>query len=150
MFTHRHDAELRALVRRDLLPRHQVGVMLVWRHDYLVALADVLLRPGVRHQVQRLGGVARPDYLLRVFRAYEARYLGASAFIELGRFLAERMNPAMDIGIGTFIVVNQSLNDLARLLGSGGVVQIDQGFAIDLPGQDREIFPDFPRVEHFE
>ena len=48
-FEHGQDAQLRAGVPRDLLPRDEVGVVFVGGDDYLVSLADVLPRPRVRH-----------------------------------------------------------------------------------------------------
>jgi hypothetical protein len=69
-----------------------------------------------------------------MFSADEASDLSARVFVELRSLLAEGMDSAMNIGVGGFVVVNQRLYDLTWFLGRGGVVQIDQRLAIDLPG----------------
>ena len=60
----RNHAQLRARLRRELLPRHDVGVMLEVRHDDLVALADVLHAPGLGDQVDAFGRAAHEDDLV--------------------------------------------------------------------------------------
>ena len=55
------------------LPRDEVGVVLHLGEDDLVAAADVLAPPRVGHEVDRLGGVAREDDLVRVRRIDEPR-----------------------------------------------------------------------------
>ncbi len=45
----------------------------------------------------------------------------------------------MDVGVVLLIHPGQGLDHLARLLGRGGAVEIDQGLAVDGARQDREI-----------
>ena len=61
---HRDHAELRALLGGELLPRHDVGVVLEVREDDLVARAEVGATPALRHEVDRLGRAAHEDDLL--------------------------------------------------------------------------------------
>ena len=60
----RRDAQLRALLGAELLPGHDVGVVLEVRDDDLVALADVAPAPGLRDEVDALGGAAHEDDLV--------------------------------------------------------------------------------------
>ena len=147
-FKHGQDAQLRAGVPRDFLPRDEVGVVFVGGDDNLVPLADVLPRPRVRHEVERFGGVARPDYFLRALRADEARDFGARPFVAVGRLLAERVDAPVDVGVVAFVVVHNRLNDLPRLLRGGGVVEIDQRLPVHLAREDGEVRADFLRVVH--
>src|SRR3954470_5765318 len=51
----------------------------------------------------------------------------------------------MDIRVVFFVVAAQPVDDGAWFLGCGGVVKIDQGMAVNLLVEDREIVPDrFP------
>ena len=49
----------RARARADLLPRHDVRVVLHRRDEHLVARAEILVAPRPRHEVDRLGRVSR-------------------------------------------------------------------------------------------
>ena len=60
----RRDAQLGALLGRELLPGHDVGVVLEVRDDDLVALLDVAAAPGLGDQVDALGGAAHEDDLV--------------------------------------------------------------------------------------
>src|SRR5690242_15542568 len=49
------------------------------------------------------------------------------------------MNPAMNIGVVVFVVMNKRINYRARLLRSGRIIQINQGVPVNLLMQDREV-----------
>ena len=53
--------------------------------------------------------------------------------------VAQFMDAAMDIGVVVLVVMHERVNDRARLLGGGGVVEIDQRLAVDFLVQNREI-----------
>ena len=57
----RRDAEARALLGAELLPRDDVGVVLEPRDDDLVAGADVAAAPALRDEVDSLGRAAHED-----------------------------------------------------------------------------------------
>ena len=61
---HRRDAQPGALLGAELLPRHDVGVMLEPGDDDLVVLADVAAPPRLRDQVDALGRAADEDDLV--------------------------------------------------------------------------------------
>ena len=56
----------------------------------------------------------------------------ASVFVSLGGLLAQVMHATMDVAILVQIIVALTLDDVQRFLRSGGIVEIDQGLAVDL------------------
>ena len=57
----RHDAQLRALLFAEHLPRHDVGVVLHGGDQHFIARADMRAAVGLRDQVDGLGGAAHKD-----------------------------------------------------------------------------------------
>ena len=68
----------------------------------------------MRHQVERLGGVAR-EHDLRRRRADERRHRVARALVGRGRRLAERVHAAMHVGAHLGVVARDRVDDRARL-----------------------------------
>ena len=128
------------------MPRHDVGVVLHDRNDDLVALADIRLTPGRRHQVDRLGGAAGENDLLAATGVEELCDPLAAALIALGRDVGEVMQAAMHVGVFAGIGLHHAVEHRLRLLRGGGVVEIDQRLAIDLQRQRREILPHLRHV----
>ena len=114
----RQNPQFRILLHRNLLPRHQVAVMLHRRDHNLVAGFDVIHRPAMGNKVNSLGRVTRPYQALRALRVYEVRDFLPRLFISRCGLHAERMHPTMNIRVVTLVVVHQRLNNLARLLRS--------------------------------
>lgn len=76
--------QLRADLLGQLLPRHDVGVMLkVGDHD-LVAGTDVLAAPGLCDQVDRFGGAPGKDDGPARRRAEEVRDCGPGTLVRVG------------------------------------------------------------------
>ena len=92
--------DLRARLLAEQLPGHDVGVVLHLGQQHHVATADVLARPGVAHQVDRLGGVANEHDLLRRRRADETGQLRPGALVERGGLGGELMHAAVDVRVG--------------------------------------------------
>src|SRR5687767_10979192 len=55
---------------------------------------------------------------------------------------AERMHAAVDIGIRGAVEFRDALDHFHGLLRGGGVIEVNQVCAVDLPLEDRELFPD--------
>src|SRR6185503_7861928 len=53
--------------------------------------------------------------------------------------LAQRVDRAMNVGVGGLVVARHGFHHRARLLAGGGGVQIDERVAVDDPRQDREV-----------
>ena len=133
----------------DELPGDHVAVVLDDADDDLVAGLEEAPSPGVRDEVDPLGRVAREDDALgAVGRLDEARDLGARAFVGLGRLFGERVQAAVDVGVVVLVVVDERVDDLARLLGRRGVVQVDQRAAVHLALEDGEVLADRFYVKH--
>ena len=111
------------------LPRHQVGVVLHLRDDDLVARPQPLA-DGAGQQVQPLGDVLGEDDLARVGGAEEGRHLLAGTLVERGRFLGEGVNPAVNIGVVTLVVVALGVQHGQRLLAGRRAVEVDQRHAV--------------------
>ena len=121
------------------VPGHDVGMMLHDREHDLVALADVRLAVGGRHEVDRLGDVTGEDDLFAAAGVDELRHLGAGALIGLGRGVGEVVQAAMHIGVFGRVGLHDAVEHRSRLLRGRRVVEIDQRLAVDLHGQRREI-----------
>ncbi len=74
--------------------------------------------------------------------------LGAGVLVVLGGALAEQVDAAMNVGVVGRVVVLQGVQHGARLLGGGGVVEIDERLAAHLLAQDGEVVADALHVEH--
>ncbi len=69
-------------------------------------------------------------------------------FVQIGRLIAEPMNATVYIGVVLFVYVDNGLNHLPRTLRGGGVVEINQWFAVGPSrGEDRKIFAEANHVE---
>ena len=91
--------ELSALPLRDVLPRHEVRVVLELGDDDGVAGAEVVATPRVRDQVQALRGVADEDHFPRIRRVDERSHLLARAFEPTRRPLREHVHGAVDVRV---------------------------------------------------
>ena len=131
----------------QLLPRHEIGVMLhLGREDQVIG-TDIGAPPRVGDQVDRLGRVAGEDDFVGSIGADEASDLAARPLVRVGRLLGQRMDPAVDVGVVALVIVHQRLDHAARLLRRRRVVQIHKRFAMHDPRQNREIPPDSLHVE---
>ena len=102
----RRDPQLRALLRAELLPRHDVGVVLEVGDDDLVALADVAPSPGLRHEVDRFGRAAdAEDDLFADGALMKRAHLLARRLVGIGRARGERVRGAMDVGVLVLVEV---------------------------------------------
>ena len=64
-------------------------------------------------------------------------------FVGLGRLLAQVMHPTVDVAVLVQVIVALALNDAQGLLRGGGIVEINQGLAIDLLVEDGELLSYF-------
>ncbi len=137
----------RALALAQEMPGHDVGVMLHDREHDLVARLDALAPEGVGDEVDRLGGIAGEDDLLRPLGVEERPHLLARALIGLGRGIGEEMQAAMHVGVFRGVGLLDAVEHRPRLLRRGGVVEIDERLAVDRHGEDREVLAHFRDVE---
>ena len=131
----RDELEVAVLLLDEELPRDEVGVVLHLGQDDRVAAGDVAAAPRVRDEVDRLGRVAGEDDLVAVGRVDEAGDLDAGRLVLGRRLLADRVDPAMDVGVVLAVVVGDGVDDDARLLAARRRVEVDQRMAVDLPAR---------------
>jgi hypothetical protein len=151
LIRHRHIAQGEAeLVAQDL-PGHDVGVVLHLGDEHLVARAQIGATPGVGHQVDALRRAAGEDHLAAVGRVDEAGDLLPRALEGRGGFLAQRVHPAVNVGIVAPVVVVHGLDHRHRLLAARRIVQVDQRRAAGHRAlEDGEILPNQLRaILHF-
>ena len=134
--TDRHPAQGRARASGELLPRHEVGVVLHLGHEDLVTGSEheplVLgvvgrgrVGEGVRDEVERLGGVLREDDL--VGRRPDERRDGRAGGLEVvGRLLRELVRAAVDRGVVLLVERALGVEDRRRLVRRRPRVEVDE------------------------
>src|SRR5215204_2253554 len=123
---HRDDAQTRALLLAEHLPRHEVRVVLHLGDDYLVARFDELAPVAVHDEVDALCDAADEDALARLARVDKAPDLLARALVGRGRALAQVVDAAVYVRMLLAQVLGPALDDDARHLRRSGVVEVDQ------------------------
>src|SRR5215204_720690 len=139
---HRDDAQTRALLLAEHLPRHEVRVVLHLGDDYLVALAHELAPVAVHDEVDALRHPAHEDALARLARVDEAAHLLARALVSRGGALAQVVDAAVDVRVLLAQVLRAPLDDDARHLRRRRVVEVDERLAVHGLAQHREVFAD--------
>ena len=137
----------------DLIPRHGVAVVFHPRQEDLVAFLEIGACPGVGDKIDGFGGAAGEDDAVGRGRVDEFGELLAGAFVLARGALGEGVDAAMDVRVVALVIIVQRLDDDARLLRGGGVVEINQRLAVDLLPQDRKVVTDFfqfNRIENFD
>ena len=143
----RNHAQGGALFRRQLLPRHDIGVVLEVRDDDLVAAADELAAKGIGDQVDAFGGAAHENDFIGRGGAEEVGHLGARRLIGVAGARGQRMGGAVDVRIFVRIKIRHAIDHGLRLVGGGGIVEPHQGLAVDPFRQHGKIAPHGVHVE---
>ncbi len=143
----RDDAQQRAALVAQHLPRHDVRVVLQRRDDDLVTAPHVRAAVALGDQVDGLGRAAHEDDLARVARVQKPADRGAGVFVRLGGTLAQAVHAAMDVRVLLFVGPPQAFDHHLRLLGGRGVVEVDQRPVVHRPAEQREVQADRFRVE---
>ena len=142
---------------RDHLPGDEVAVVFQLGEENDIAGLEIVQRPGFSDEIDAFGGAAREDDFLRGASVDEPGDSFAGAFVGGGGAIAQLVDAAMDVRILVLVVVLDGLEDGARFLGGGAVVEVDQRMSVDLLAEDGEIlaklFPvdcSWPRQNHDE
>src|ERR1035438_10025289 len=154
---HRDPAQRGPGAQAELLPWHQVRVVLHFGDQHLVTRADPEPLGGracggrvahrVGDQVDRLGRVLGEHDLARI-RADEGRHLEARALVGVGGFLTEQVGAPVRGRVVPLVELTLGVENLPRLLRGGTRVEVHQGAAVPhRPGQDREVGPHRGHVE---
>ena len=149
---HGQPAQLRSRGGGELLPRHEIRVMLHLGDDDRVAgnerEASRFLSPEAvagtihaeRHDVERLGGVLRPAHLLRC-TPDESGGGDPTVLERVGGLDGQGMRAPVDGGIALAEVLDEGVDDALRLLRRRAGVQIRQRRLPDPHIEDREVAP---------
>jgi len=138
----RHPVDLGPGPLGQLLPRHQVRVVLHLGQQQAVAGADVGVAPGPRHEVDRLRRVADEDHLAAVRRAEVGGDGAPRLLVGLRRLGRKSVRPPVDVRVVAADVVVDRLDRGQRLLGAGTAVEVGDRPAPDLTLERRELRPD--------
>src|SRR2546423_14288623 len=95
--------------------------------------------PGLRDEVDRLGGAADKDDLARAAGIDETPYALARALVRGGSRLTERMHAAMYVGVRVGLVVLDRAQHRQRALRGCGAVQIHQRTPVHHGVEDRKV-----------
>ena len=105
-----------------------------------VAFTQRVSAPGLRHQIDALGCPASEDDLVRAGRAQVFGHALPRMFVGGRRARTQFMQAAMHIGVVMLIVMAKRIDDRTRLLGRGGVIEINKRMTMRLFVQNRKIF----------
>ena len=142
-----HDFQRRAGALAQQLPGHDVGVVLHAGDDDLVAGLDRAAAETARHQVDAFGGAAGENDFLDAGRVQKGAHLFPRALVGGGGSLRQQVNAPVDVGVIAGVTPADGVDDRFRFLHRGGVVQIDQGLAVNPLMQDRKIGADAGEVQ---
>lgn len=102
---------------------------------------------GLRNEVDRFSGSARKNNLARQWSVDEPPHHVAGIFVGDGCLLAQLMQPAMNVGVLLAVEPGQAVDHRLRLVGGGGVIEVDQRVPVDLAAQDWKIATDRGDIE---
>ena len=106
----------------------------------LVARLDVRIAPTPRHRIDARGRSVGENALLGLGGIDEAADGFPGLVEQFVGLLGQLVNAAMHVRIVFFVATDDGLDDLARMLRAGGVVEVDQRHAgPDLAAEDGEI-----------
>ncbi len=118
------------------------------RQDDFVAGAEVRPRPCVRDEVDRFRRAPCENNLLVALRIQKAGNLAAHVFVDISRFLRQRMHAAMHVCIVLLVELDERLDHLNRLLRGRGVIQVHERVAVNRSLQDGKVAADPLDIEH--
>ena len=140
-------AQCRALFRRQLLPRHDVGVVFKLRDDDLVAAADVLPAEGIGDQVNAFRGAPHEDDFIGRGGAKEMGDLGARGLVRIAGARRQCVRRPMDVRILVRIEIRHAVDHRLRLVRGGRIIEPRQRLAVDALKQHGKIAPHGVHVE---
>jgi len=142
------DAEHRAAALAEELPRDDVAVVLhLADNDFVALVAEGFAERG-GEEVDALGGAAGEEDFGGGGGAEEAADGLAGGFVAVGGLLRETVDAAVDVGVDGGVSVGDGIDDAARLLRGGGIVEIDQRAAIHLAGEEGKVGSYFCNIIH--
>ena len=108
--------------------------------DEEISRLDEGIAPGLGHEVDRFRGAARPEDFFFARGVDPAGDGGAGGLETVGGFRAQGVRAAVHVGVAVLVKLGERLDHLPWLLGGGGVVEVDEGLAVDPSVQDGKVF----------
>lgn len=125
--------------RGHQLPGNDVGVVVAFHQQDTIPRLEPGTQVALCHQIDPFGGPPGPDDLPVAGGPDPLGQLLAHLFEAAGGLIRQAMCSPVHIGIATLVVVAEGINDRARLLCGGRIVQIHQGVSVHPGGQQGEI-----------
>ena len=143
----RQHPEVGARALGDVLPGHEVRVVLELGHEHDVARAEVVETPGVGDEVDRLGRAAGEDHLAGRRGVHERASLLACALVARGRALRQRVDAAVHVRVRGLVELADRVEHLPRLLRAGRGIEVRERLPVDLLLEDRKVGAELLRIE---
>ena len=154
----RLEAELTALIDGDcakrrsgstcnVLPWDEARMVLQIGDDYDIALLEIVEAPGIRDEIERLGGTAGEDHLTLGRCVDVRRDLATRSLVAGRRPFRKPVDPAMDVRIRVLVEVSHRVQHLARLLCRSRGIEVCDGLPVDELVEHREVGAQAFRVE---
>ena len=135
----RDDAEARAFLLAEHLPRDNVGVVFHRGDHDLVALSDGRPPKRARHQVNPFRAASREDNLGVIFGAHEGGQRVPRRFVRIRRLLTQKVHTPVDVRVFLLVVRAEPVDHCLRLLRRRGVVEVDERTSVHLLVQCWEV-----------
>ena len=128
-----------ALSLRNLLPRHEVGVVFEYRQDNLITDVDVVEAVTIGDEVEGLSGILREDDLSILVRVDEFSNLCPRALVDVRCLDTKLIGTPVRVGIAAAVVAADSSDDRIGLLRGGAVVEVNYRLAVHSLIQYRKV-----------
>ena len=116
----------------ELLPGHEIAVVLHHAEQHLITDLKVGVSPGACHQIDGLGGIAGKHHFIRAGCPHKSGGRSTGSLESLGGAGTELMRPPVHIGVVTAVVAAQSVKHRPGLLAGSRVIEIDQGTTLSV------------------
>ena len=116
----------------DALPRHDVGMVVEFGNDDLVARRQVLSPVSLRHEVDALRGAAHEDDFFARAGIDESLYFLSRLLVCVGRTCCQGVGTTVNVRIVMFVIIRNLVDDLQGLLCGGTIVKPYEVVAVHL------------------
>ena len=135
--------------RLQELPGNDVRMMLHLRQDDFIAIVQESLAEGGCHEIDALCGASGEDDFSRGAGVDKAAHGLARSLMKFRGLLAEVVHAAVDVGVHVQVLIRHGIDDAARFLRRGAVVEVNQRTTVHLAGEDGKILSYLLYIYHF-
>jgi hypothetical protein len=138
-----------ALALAHHLPGNDVGMMLAFGNDYLIAGTHERFPETESHEIDGRSSPGGEYDLLPALRIQELPDGIAGGFVLLRGLGRDAMYSTVEVGVAALGEADPFVDDRDRTLDGGRIVQIDKRLAIHRSGQGRKLLPELFYI-HFQ